>query len=374
VWALGEAGHLDTAESLALFKKEEEVSVFSRAILLINLRNLYAAGQKSVQPFIDQLQSQLVSVLVKEGEMSYVQEHVTEPMNSDLRSTASLILAFDRGAEKNPVIPGLVQALITRDWHEGVFNSQEAVFSIMAILEHVSNQGALSADYDYSFAVNGKTFTKGSIKSSDFYDVRSVEMDLADLKSGDTPNELIAAKDGAGPFVFDAILKRYPAARELGRESKHLFIDRSYTPFGESSALTPDAPFKVGRFYEGRLKLVVTKDIENAQVYAPLPPGLSILRLNDGLPDAGLMAGRKAQAAEFGYEYIPNQLWNFDYAVASDAGLKLYAKKLPAGVYEITFTALATAPGIFNHYPATLQPVYSAADYARTEGEVIEIE
>jgi len=59
LWALGDYGQYDTAASIELFNTREEATPYGRLLLLIAMEKLVDAGQKSIQPYVERLKSEL---------------------------------------------------------------------------------------------------------------------------------------------------------------------------------------------------------------------------------------------------------------------------------------------------------------------------
>ncbi len=59
LWALGDYGQYDTAASISLFNAREEATPYGRLLLLIAMEKLVDAGQKSIQPYVERLSSEL---------------------------------------------------------------------------------------------------------------------------------------------------------------------------------------------------------------------------------------------------------------------------------------------------------------------------
>ena len=156
----------------------------------------------------------------------------------------------------------------------------------------------------------------------------------------------------------------------MGAIERDAIITRGYSE--EDSGLST-TQMRQGKLYRGKIRLVISEDMERAVVEEPLPAGVKALSLMPELENPLIAYQRREEARRGGISWTDNPVWLFDGHSIEDDRILLYAEHLPAGAYTIYYTVQAGLPGTFAQTPATLQSLDQPDIYAQTKGTVIEI-
>ncbi len=348
LFALSEAEEYDTSQTLQLFKERDDMSTGTKFYLLLNLHNLYKAGQKSVFSFIEKLKSELADQKVDNENFIRYKENKETPFMTDDQVTALALLAYTRLDEENPSVIPLLRYLsdhITPSLN--YVSTLEAVWIMLAIENFVSIQGDFPINYIAKATVNEKTVLDQSITTPLSHKVFSEELSLSDLFSS-RANEVIVTKDGVGTLYLDAILSGYENSKELQPKESGMIIMRKLTDENDNLVNILNR----GNKYTETIKLIVPKDLSYVQLEDFIPAGMLML---------GIISDTKSSS------------WPFESIKIHDDRITLMAEHLPAGVYQVTFQLIASLPGGYHQLPAMARQIYNPSIYAQTEGEQIVI-
>ncbi|MBN2095872.1 Ig-like domain-containing protein [Candidatus Peregrinibacteria bacterium] len=373
LWVLSEIGQGDTGMTLSLFDERESLRLYSRALMLMTLENLYNAGQRSVGAYTERLKSELASHQLVQDRTIHFEEDSNYwwDLNTDRRTTAMVLMALNRENPDNPILPNMVNYLAHAS-KQSFLNTQETAWMLMAMLEYADSQDVLTADFEFSADLNGHTLLKGAINADNLSEVLHAFVPLDDLHAGDDLNTVEFEKDGDGQLVFDMEFKYYLPNEIVPPQERGLHIARQYYQFDEG-----DGPAKVmtsGKLYRGELNLIVPEDMHYVVVEERLPAGLEAINFNLDTADTSLQHQLEAYNEAGENYWIDNPLWHFNHRETRDDRVLLFADYLPKGVYTYSFLVRAGLPGTYHHLPATAYQMYFPEVFGRTGGEWLEVE
>ncbi|MFH1012190.1 MAG: hypothetical protein V1760_00365, partial [Candidatus Peregrinibacteria bacterium] len=370
LWALSEVGQYDTRLTLNAFKSRDASPLYSRGLMLLNLYNLIEAGQKSVQPFLERLKSELADQLIQEGSKSYfAEEGQVQYGSSSERTTGVLLLALSRTSPGNPILRPLVNHLIDKEAVANTYplDTQSLAWKLLGLREYQEQNTPVVSQYGFKGMLDSHSF-QGAVDTDNLNEVFIKEGALENLDKKDNI-ALSLEKDGIGPLYFKTDLA-YLSRDELPAQSNGLVITRQY-------GLLPKTSFanelKQGEIYQGKLQLIVPKDLSYVVVKEQLPAGMQALTFSSDLMDTLTAYREQEENSRQGYTWHTNPLWHFDHHEIQEDGLLLFSSYLPAGVYTIDFLAEAVRPGRFQHLPAYAYQLFNPSVFGRTEGRTVEI-
>ncbi len=345
LWGLGAAGEFDTRQSLAIYENRAELSIFERAVLLQNLTALHDAGQRSVFPFIQRLQSELITDLDQNEE------------DIDDKTLAAIYLALVSLDENNVVAeriaPHLSRAL---DRAEGLADIDYA-WALTALIKR--ENAPVELEEDVSVKVNlGEVTLEETFASTEPFKVVQQRIEVTDALESlplkfETRSEV--------PIHYDITFETIDTAK-FEPSNNELVLSREYR---DNEGQLREANFKEGESYIGTLTVAVSEDAENVVIKEPLPAGFKLLEVE--FADPVFAAFKSAALAErFGYNFLSDPIWHFEAVDTSDDYVIWHAEKLPAGVYHLRFAVSAKTPGQFRHMPAFAGEVH-------TESQVVEV-
>jgi alpha-2-macroglobulin len=374
LWALSEMGQYDTRSAINLFQSRGGSTIAGRAFLLMNFNNLIEAGQKSVYPYLERLQSELADTKTIDGDLAYFEEAGADKSDTDTRATAVMLLALGRLGDENPLIPSIVKYLASLTVKPSYyFNSQEGIWIAMALAEFVNLQSDQNPAYTVKTRINNQTVIDENITSENADKVYQSFAPLSSLKKSNQVNEISISKDGVGPLYFDADLTYYPSNDKILPVEQNVIITRDYYTLEDYAEKQPLAEMNTGNLYRGVLTIIAPEDLDYAAIEEYLPAGIKALSFNPKVASKTSFYEQETFAKTQGLNWVDNPLWNFDHYEIKDEKLLLFAEHLPAGVYKIDYLVQAGLPGKYNHLPASIRQLFSHSVYARTNGEWVEI-
>jgi hypothetical protein len=372
LWALSETGQYDTRSTVSAFQSREESSIIGKAFLLMNINNLIEAGQKSVYPYLEKLQSEITDKKTTDEEWIYFEEEKENGLDTNIRTTAVTLLALNRLSEDNPLTIPIVKYL-TSLMILNRFTPQEGIWIAMALSEFMDNQHGMDINYTAKVSVNNDTVIKENVTVENANQIYQAFSALNSLKKPDQINEIVIEKDGIGPLYFDVNLTYFLSNDSILPVEERLSITRNYYDLEDFEETHPLSELKTGNLYRGILTLIIPEDLKYVVTEESLPAGLKALSFNPALANPSYYYEQEELAQSQGINWIDNPIWNFDSFEIENSRLLIFAENLPAGVYKIDYLVQASLPGRYNHLPASVHQIFNPSVYARTSGEWIEI-
>ena len=368
LWVLSELEEYDTTTTLDLFRDRYDSPLSGRAFLLMNIQNLIDAGQKSAQPFLERLQSEIVSEKITDDNWIYFEEEEQNSMDSNIRSTAIILFALSKLSDENPILMPIVEYLTSNATSfVNNFNPQEAVWLLLALTE-LTNQHKLNVNLQTEVIINNKTLIEESIQTEDVKDIYTATIPIDDLRGSDQINELEIFKEGSGELYFNSSLLYCVETDSILPVEENAVITRNYYTLEDFNEENPLAELTSGVLYKGVLTLVVSEDASYIAIENPLPAGLKALSFNPAVGNISMQYEKEESARANGLTWIDNPLWLFDNYLIEDDRMILYSENLPAGIYKIDYLVQAGMYGKYNHLPATVKTMFNSDMYGRTEG------
>lgn len=377
LWVLSEIGQNDTGMTVNLYEQRETLKLYSHALLLMNLKNLSDAGQKSVRPFMEKLKSEIVSRhLIQDRQVHFEEDHSSWwDLNTNRRTTALVMMALNRENPNNPLVPNIYNYLTNTAVERGLVNTQETAWILQSVLEYAHTHGGLNPDFEFEVEVNGSKKLSGEVEAQNLSEIFELTLPLSKLKQSPDMNEVHFEKEGKGLLNYDLKMTYYLPNEELMPLEKGIHITRDYYSFDEEEASIVDA-MKSGEIYRGQLNLIVPEDMYYVVVEERLPAGLSGINFNLDTTDQTLLTKLEEQQREENPDvyWYNNPLWYFNHREVRDDRILLFADFLPKGVYQYDFLVRAGLPGFYHHLPASAYQMYFPEVFGRTGGKRLEVE
>ncbi len=368
LWALSELEEYDTVTTLDLYKKRNVSSLSGKAFLLMNIQNLVEAGQKSAQPFLEKLKSEIVEEKITDDNWIYFEEEKGENLDTDIRSTAIVLMSLAKLSDENPILMPIIEYLASNTTTLiNNFNSQEVIWLLLALTE-MTNQHELNVNFTTKAKVNNKTVIDESIQTENIQDIYSAILPISELKGTDQVNELRISKEGSGDLFFSTSLSYSLQNDKILPIEENAVITRNYYTLEDFNEETPLSELMSGILYKGVLTLVIPEDTTYIAIENPLPAGLKALSFNPAVSNISMRYERDESARANGLTWIDNPLWLFDYYSIEDDRMFLYSENLPVGIYKIDYLVQAGMHGKYNHLPATVKQMFNSDMYSRTGG------
>lgn len=369
LWALSELGQNDTGMTLALFEDREEMSLYAKAFMLMNINNLFKNGQVSVKSFAERLKAEIVAKQIIDDRLVQFQEEYNDyyHLNTNRRTTALILMALNRDDSTNPILSNIVNYLTHSKSRGHLLNTQETAWILSAMLEYSADRNILNPDLTFDLEVNGSTVQDGKLTTDNLFEIFEKRLLAKELNAPGQVNEVNWNKAGEGELNYDLKLKYFLPNESLVPQEKGFLITREYTHL-ETGDLT-DQSFTSGEIYKGKLTVIVPADRHQVVVEERLPAGFEPINFN---LDNTRKSLENSINQNDGYWY-DNPLWHFNHRETRLDRVLLFADFLPRGVYEYEFLVRAGLPGSYQHLPASAHQMYFPEVFGRTEGKGVRV-
>jgi len=371
--ALAAAGAGETAltPARALFEQQRaQLTSWGRAYLLLALGD---GGVESADAMVRALVNDLSAAAVASANGSHWEDEVRGRFMSPAATTAIGTLALARLRADHPLLPQTVRWLVVARsalrWHTEV----DRAFGVLALTTYAVGTGELAGDYRYRAALDERELLSGVVRPGTAPVSASKVVPLSELTPGE-PSFLSIEREAArgGRLYYSLDLRYATPAQEVEAVNRGFAIAHRYTSLDDPERTISDAA--LGETIRVVVTVIVPAERDYVVVSDPLPAGLepvdARLRTVDPELKARLEAERRQEAERHsgGGYFAPWFSWYFDpwqHVDLRDDGVRLYADRLPKGLYEYVYYARATAPGDFFAAPPHAEETFFPEVFGR---------
>lgn len=377
LWVLSQLDAEELSLSLKLVDNYKDLSFYAKGYLMMNFMELTRTEQsESIQKILQQkigiLKSNIESSAIVDTRGVHFEEVKQNywSMNTNTRTTAILIKALVQNDVDNPLIPKAIEWLRTqkRDGHWA--NTQETVWSLIALTDYLQESGELKANYNVKINLNGKEKLSHSFDATNVFSREELITEIKNLRIGQPSNEILFSKEGEGNLYYDVTAKYYLPIEEINERTEGISLIRTYSDLDdaeEKEVLNP----KVGDILKGKLTIIAPEDRHFVLVEEFLPAGFEAINFNLETENQNLES--EINQSKDKKSWWQNSTWRFYHREFRDDRISLFADYLAAGIYEFEFLVRVTSVGKFHHLPAQAYEMYFPENFGRTNGEIITI-
>ena len=209
LYALDASGNGQLDRSIWLYDEHEGMSHYAKALLALTLNDIDEDATRTTE-----LLNELVDAAILDASGVHWEEDEDSPwaMNTNTRSSAVVLLAIEQLDPENGFLPSAVRWLVSARESDYWSTTQENVWSILALTQHMLNTGELTASFTMSASVNGVERIKGEVSSDTIDQTAAVSIAIEDLNLDDV-NQILLEKNGVG----ELLLQRIPALLRASR-------------------------------------------------------------------------------------------------------------------------------------------------------------
>lgn len=368
LYVLGELDQGDLGALNNLYDQKDKLRLLAKAYLLMAFDkfNSSDAEAEGVAVKIAELKKDLEnSALQTPRGVAFQETNLDYSLfDTNTRTTAIILKAFNRVDSENPLIPKILQALL-RERKGGHFSTtQETAVSLLALLDYMESSNELSPAYQALLAVNGENVLDTNFTSKNLFEVKEVDLPLQGLLPNNLNNEIAAQKIGDGRLYFDMNLKYYLPLQDLQAENEGIEVLQDYYAVEDQKMENPLDSIQVGQNIHGHMTVLVSEDRHYVMIEDFLPAGLEGIDFNLKTSEQNL------QEKDCDY-YCHN--WYFNHSEVRDDRMMYFADFLPKGIYELDYYLRATSVGTFADLPVLAQETYFPEVFGRTEGRYFNV-
>lgn len=307
-------------------------------------------------------------------------------LNSDRRADGIILEALIGDQPDNDLIPKIVRGLLDHRTRGRWENTQENVFILLALDRYFNTYEKVTPDFVARVwlgdAYAGERQFKG--RSTDRQQV-NVPMRYLDEKSGkkNTAQNLIVSKEGPGRLYYRIVMNYALLDLNLKPADYGFTVERSYEGVDHAEDVQRDADgawrIKAGARVRVRMTMVAPSRRYHVALVDPLPAGFEslnpVLAVTESIPE-----DKKQEAVvtygsrSFGFGWwLWRSVW-FDHQNLRDDRAEAFTSLLWEGVYDYSYVARATTPGLFLVPPAKAEEMYHPETFGRGKTDRVRIE
>ncbi len=291
-------------------------------------------------------------------------------LESDVRNTAVVINALAGIDPQNKLLPGAIRWLMLARQAQLWETPYDTAWSIMALAGWMAKTGELEANFNYALALNLQPEIQGTFTPQNITANERTVVPLSDL----VPNAVnffdFQRGAGNGRLYYTMHLNSFLLAESVSAVSRGITIQRTYYDAAcnpESETCAPIAQITAGQQVRVELTIIAPNDLIYTVVRDPLPAGAEAIDPNLATSASGVGPGLQRMDADV-YRYGYWGWWFFNRVEFRDEEVRFYARYLPAGTYQYTYTMQASIPGAFQVMPATARQEFFPEVFGRSDG------
>ncbi len=293
-------------------------------------------------------------------------------LHSDRRADGILLESMIGDQKDNTVIPKLVKGLLAqRTAHGGHWqNTNESAFVLLALDRYFNTFEKVTPDFVARIWLGDRFAGQHAFKgrTTEFREVKVPMQWLAGELMGQQQN-LVVSKDGPGRLYYRVGMQYAPTDLKLPPADHGFVVSRLYEGAEKPGDVKrdPDGTWRVkaGSKVRVRVSLVAQSRRYHVALVDPIPAGLEAL--NPALAVTGeIPKDPKAEAAQSKssrYWYW-SRTW-YEHQNMRGERVEAFASLLYEGVWDYTYVAKATTPGIYVVPPPKAEEMYSPETFGR---------
>ena len=303
-------------------------------------------------------------------------------LHSDRRADGVLLESMIGDQKDSTVIPKLVKGLLAHRkegrWH----NTNENAFVLLALDRYFNTYEKVTPDFVARIWLGDRFAGQHQFKgrTTEYSDVKIPMQWLAGEPSlkGGKQQDLVIGKDGPGRLYYRVGMQYAPTDLKLPPTDQGFVVSRTYEGAEKPDDVKrdPDGTWRVkaGSKVRVRVSMVAQSRRYHVALVDPIPAGLEAL--NPALAVTGeIPKDPKAEAAQAksGRYWYWNRTW-YEHQNMRDERVEAFASLLYDGVWDYTYVAKATTPGVFVVPPPKAEEMYSPETFGRGAGDRMIVE
>lgn len=292
-------------------------------------------------------------------------------LHSDRRSDGLLLGALIAATPDSDLIPKVVNGLLGHQVRGRWNNTQENVFILLALESYFRTYEAQTPDFVARLWL-GPTYVGTQTYSGRTTDSHTIQVPMSYLQ-GAAGQDIIVSKEGVGRLYYRLGVRYAPTDLQLAPLDQGFVVQRAYSAVDDPADVYQDADgvwhIQAGARVRVNLTLVADSRRTHVALIDPLPAGLEII--NPALAVSPNLPSNPAdEARPFWWWW-----WTwYDHQNLRDEQAEVFATLLWGGVYDYSYVARATTPGVFVTPPARAEEMYAPEVFGRSASLTVVVE
>jgi alpha-2-macroglobulin len=246
-------------------------------------------------------------------------------------------------------------------------NTRDTAIAVLALNDYLTASGELSGDVAWEVEVNGVSVASRTVRQAEMLSAPS-RFVVPESAVRDGMNQVtIRRTSGDGPLYLGAEARFFSLEEPVTAAGHEMFVKREYRKIVPRPTLLKGFAYDMVPMRDGesvrsgdRIEVVLTVEVKNDYEYLIFedlkPAGLETVALLSGTQTtarrlSSLAAERTHGAEPAGRPQSPFVGQRQLYSELRDRKVALFADRLEQGIWEITYTMRAEAPGTFHAMP-----------------------
>ncbi len=294
-------------------------------------------------------------------------------LHSDRRTDAIILDAMIAGDPQSDLIPKVVNGLLAHRTKGRWGNTQENVFVLLALDRYFEAFEGQTPNFVARIWL-GDTYVGEHIYEGRTTERHETDVPMTYLAWSDEVQDLVLNKEGPGRLYYRLGLRYAPTDLSLEPVDMGFVVQRSYEALDDPEDVHRDGDgvwhVRAGARVRVRLTMMADNRRYHVALVDPLPAGLEIV--NPALAVSGDLP-QDPNAPDYRYGWWWWRTW-YEHQNMRDERAEAFASLLWEGVYQYSYVARATTPGIFVVPPTKAEEMYSPEVFGRSSSDWVIVE
>ena len=375
LYVRAQMGERDTSKARRLLSAQplENLSLESIGWLLYVL-----SGDEASRNDIERLRRNLQNrVTETAGTAHFVSSYKDDDhllLNSDRRADAVVLEALIAEQPANDLIPKIVRGLLAHRTQGRWSSTQENVFVLLALDRYFKTYEKVTPDFVARVWLGNAYAGEQEFKGRSV-DRQRVNVPMRYLADGEPVQNLVISKGGEGRLYYRLAMSYAPANLNLSSADYGFAVDRTYEAIDHPEDVQRGADgswrIKAGARVRVRVTMAAPARRYHVALVDYLPAGFEslnpVLAVTESIPE-----DNKQETSGLNW-WMWRRTW-FDHQNLRDERSEAFTTVLWGGVYNYSYVARATTPGVFVVPPAKAEEMYHPETFGRSKSDRVRIE
>jgi uncharacterized protein YfaS (alpha-2-macroglobulin family) len=295
-------------------------------------------------------------------------------LHSDRRADAIILEALIGDDPKNDLIPKIVRDLLTARKAGRWENTQENVFALLALGRYFATYEKVTPNFVARLWL-GDTFAGSQQFRGRSTESRQLNIPMNYLAAQSAQQNLTLSKAGRGRLYYRIGMNYSPTSLQLKAADYGFTVSRVYEAIDDPNDVRRQEDgtwrIKAGAQVRVRLTMVATARRYHVALVDPLPAGFETL--NPELAITGRIPQDPNDQTQNNSRWFWSRQW-FEHQNMRDERVEAFTSLLWDGVYNYSYVARATTPGVFVVPPSKAEEMYHPETFGRGASDRVIVE
>ncbi|HEV2667656.1 MAG TPA: hypothetical protein VG324_22265, partial [Blastocatellia bacterium] len=295
-------------------------------------------------------------------------------LHSDRRADGIILESLIGDSPKSDLIPKIVRGLLAHRKTGRWMNTQENCFVLLALDRYFEVYEKATPDF-VARAWLGDAFAGGHEFRGRTTERHQINVPMSYLMNQSGAQNLVLSKDGAGRLYYRIGMNYSPTSLQLKPADYGFTVTRAYEAIDDPNDVRRQEDgtwrIKAGAQVRVRLTMVATARRYHVALVDPLPAGFETL--NPELAITGRIPQDPNDQTQGNWRRYWWRQW-FEHQNMRDERVEAFTSLLWEGVYNYSYVARATTPGVFVVPPSKAEEMYHPETFGRGATDRVVVE